>query len=103
MPEKDKRNTTVTTKMTISERGIGHEKARQCGLAPSDYMRRSAIGHAQKSALTAEEMRLLQNLDGFRTDIINFAYALPELEGNSVLQCSKKCHSCLNGTGRFSR
>lgn len=76
MSEKGKRNTTVTTKMTATERGIIHEKARQCGLTPSDYMRRCAIGHAPKSALTSEEMRLLQNLDGCRTDIVNFANAL---------------------------
>lgn len=90
MSEKDKRNTTVTTKMTAAEREIVHEKARQCGLTPSDYMRRRAIGHAPKSALTAEEMRLLRNLDGCRTDIINFANALAGIGREQRIAMFKK-------------
>lgn len=70
------RTCTITTKITASERRHIHETARQCGLTPSEYMRQRSIGYEPPSALTAEETALLQNLDGCRVDIVNYANAL---------------------------
>lgn len=76
LPSEAVRSCTVTTKITAGERKKIHDMAAKCGLTPSDYMRQRALGYEPPSALTTGESALLQNLDGCRVDIINFANAL---------------------------
>lgn len=76
LPPEELRTCTVTTKMTEAERQHIYDTARRCRLTPSEYMRQRAIGYEPPLALTADEAALLRNLDGCRTDIVNYANAL---------------------------
>lgn len=76
LPSGELRTATIITKITAAERIHIQETALRCGLTPSEYIRQRAIGYEPPSALTAEEVELLHNLDNCRVDIVNYANAL---------------------------
>ena len=67
---------TITLKVSHKEKERIQEKAAKCGLTVSSYMRLRGLDYKPKSALTPEELTALQNLDGCRVDIQNYANAL---------------------------
>ena len=68
---KDK-STTITIKLSPEERNLIRKKAAECGLTVSAYGRALMLGFEPKARLTEHQMRLLENLDGCRSDMINF-------------------------------
>ena len=80
------KGTTITTKLSLSDKAIIQQKAQHAGLTTSNYMRRTALGHKLYAALNPEELRLLRNLDGLRGDIINFANALHGMKNDKRME-----------------
>ncbi len=48
------------------------EKAQQCGLWPSEYIRMVATGHQPRQRLTVEELRAIDTLEGCRKQLQQF-------------------------------
>lgn len=82
----DVKNTTITTKLSLSDKAVIKQKAQHAGLTTSNYMRRTALGHKLYTALNPEELSLLRNLDGLRGDIINFANALRGMKNDKRME-----------------
>ena len=80
------KDTTITTKLFLSDKVVIKQKAQHAGLTTSNYMRRTALGHKLYAALNPEELRLLRNLDGLRGDIINFANALHGMKNDKRME-----------------
>ncbi len=51
---------------------IINEKAQECGLCPSEYIRMVATGHKPKRRLTDEELSAIDTLEGCRKQVQQF-------------------------------
>lgn len=69
---KNKLSKIITLKVSGEQLAEIDTLAAKCGLSRGAYLRQRALGYEPRTMLSAEELRLLQNLDGCRVDIINF-------------------------------
>ncbi|SRR5574344_1441962 len=74
-PEK-KRTVLVVAKVTESQRDHIRKMADKCGMTVSDYILARSYNYEPKARMTEEEVRILQNLDNCRADLVNYTSAL---------------------------
>lgn len=107
----DKRTETMTMKVSPAEKAEIQENAYSCGMSPSEFLRHRGRGYEPKSALTTEEMMLLRNLEGLRTDMNNFSNAIKAMNRDerirmfnsvpSMLKWYKKLHPLALAVNEF--
>ncbi len=71
-----KRNITFTVRISAEEYGTICEKAAQCGLSKSSYVRKVLTGHQPKARLTERELLALEGLSSARGDLIKVSNVL---------------------------
>lgn len=74
-PEK-KRTVLVVAKVTVSQRDHIRKMADRCGITVSDYILARSYNYEPKARMTEDEVKVLQNLDDCRADLVNFTSAL---------------------------
>lgn len=74
-PEK-KRTVLVVAKVTVSQRDHIRKLADKCGMTISDYILARSYNYEPKARMTEDEVKVLQNLDNCRADLINYTSAL---------------------------
>ena len=72
----DLRTDTMTIKASPKEKAEIKKNAEACGMTPSEFLRHRGMDYKPTAATTKEEKRLLQNLDGCRSDMVNYANAI---------------------------
>ncbi|MCH5235320.1 MAG: metalloproteinase [Muribaculaceae bacterium] len=70
------RTDTMTIKASPKEKADIKKNAEACGMTPSEFLRHRGMDYKPTAAITKEEKRLLQNLDGCRSDMVNYANAI---------------------------
>ena len=76
----DLRTDTMTIKVSPKEKAEIKAKAEKCGMTPSEYLRHRGLDYEPTAATTKEERMLMQNLDGCRSDIVNYANAISGMD-----------------------
>lgn len=74
-PEK-KRTVLVVAKVTVSQRDHIRKMADKCGMTVSDYILARSYNYEPKTRMTEDEVKVLQNLDNCRADLVNYTSAL---------------------------
>lgn len=74
-PEK-KRTVLVVAKVTESQRDHIRKMADKCGMTVSDYILARSYSYEPKARMTEDEVKVLQNLDNCRADLVNYTSAL---------------------------
>lgn len=74
-PEK-KRTVLVVAKVTESQRDHIRKMADRCGMTVSDYILARSCNYEPKARMTEDEVKVLQNLDNCRADLVNYTSAL---------------------------
>lgn len=91
----DKRTETMTTKVSPKEKANIHDNAISCNMNPSEFLRHVGQGYKPTAAVTAEEKKLLMNLEGCRTDTLNFANAISMMSQEDKFRMFKDVPSML--------
>lgn len=71
-----KRTVFIGAKVTPQQKEEIRARAQQCGMTMSNYLLARAYGYTPRARLTHEEVALLQELDGYRSDLIRYTSAL---------------------------
>lgn len=79
LPPELKRSTTITVKVSPTQKSGIEKLADQCDLPVSSYMLSRAYNYHPKARLTHEEIELMKNLVGVRADVKNYSNALNAL------------------------
>ena len=74
--EKPTKDLRMAFRATGQDRAVIAEKARQCGLSLSEYIRLCAIGHKPRHRLTKREAEAYISLVDARRDLINMKNAM---------------------------
>lgn len=82
----EKKKTTITTKVSDEEKKHIQLKAQKAGLTTSDYIRRSALNKQLFATLSKEEQRLLNNLDGCRSDLLKLFTAIRGMKSDKRME-----------------
>ena len=81
-----RRDKVVVTKVTSQELSIIKSNAEQCGMTRSDFIRARSLGYKPRQRLSDTELDGLRQLATCRTDMVNFANALPGLPDNAKIK-----------------
>lgn len=84
--EEDLRTETMTIKVSPKEKVEIKANAESCGMTPSEFLRHRGRNYEPKMTVTIEERRLLQNLDGCRSDMVHFANAIGAMKSEDRIR-----------------
>ena len=71
-----KRTVFIGAKVTPRQKEEIRARAQQCGMTVSNYLLARAYGYTPRARLTRKEAALLQELDGWRSDLVKYTSAL---------------------------